>query len=355
MFHSRTAVGIVLLALTAALGPVSAFAQSQATTGVIEGTVSDAQGGRLPGASVTLVNTGTNFTRQLVTDANGRFQGLLLPLGTYKLSSELTGFGTYVQDGIELVVGQTATIQVVLQVASVQQEVTVTADSPIVQTSRADASTLINQQSIAGLPNNGRNVLGFMQLTPGVTIVQGADGDEISVNGQKGTTNNISVDGADFNNPFFGEQRGGQRPAFTFNQDSVKEMVVVADGAAPEFGRSGSGFVQIVTKSGTNDTRGRPTSSSSTTRCPRRRRTARSSRSTRSSTARRLAVRSSVTGCSTSSRTTNSNSTSASSSTRIASSSASSTSWRNTAAPARTSRSIGPTTRACSSARWTTS
>ena len=79
-----------------------------------------------------------------------------------------------------------------------------------------------------------------MQLTPGVTIVQGPDGDEISVNGQKGINNNISVDGADFNNPFFGEQRGGQRPAFTFNQDAVKEMVVVADGAAAEFGRSGA-------------------------------------------------------------------------------------------------------------------
>jgi len=236
--------------------PAIGFAQSQATTGVIEGTVSDAQGGRLPGATVTLVNTGTNFTRELTADADGRFQGVLLPLGTYKLTAAMSGFGSYVQEGIELVVGQTARIPVVLQLAGVSQEVTVTGDSPIVQTSRADASTLINQQSISGLPNNGRNVLGYMQLTPGVTIVQGPDGDEISVNGQKGITNNISVDGADFNNPFFGEQRGGQRPAFTFNQDAVKEMVVVSDGAAPEFGRSGSGFVQIVTKSGTNDVNG---------------------------------------------------------------------------------------------------
>src|SRR4051812_1422575 len=105
MFHSsRTAVGTVLLALTVALASVPAFAQSQATTGVIEGTVSDPQGGRLPGAAVTLVNTGTNFTRQLATDENGRFQGLLLPLGTYKLSAEMSGFATYTQEGIELAV-----------------------------------------------------------------------------------------------------------------------------------------------------------------------------------------------------------------------------------------------------------
>ena len=210
----------------------------------------------LPGATVTLTNTGTNFTRDLVTDADGRFRGLLLPLGTYRLTVTLTGFSNYQQDGIELVVGQTANIPIVLQVGGVAENITVTSDSPVVETTRSEASTLINQQALRGLPNNGRNFLSFMQLTPGVTIVQGPDGDEISVNGQKGITNNISVDGADFNNPFFGEQRGGQRPAFTFNQDAIKEMVVVADGAAPEFGRSGSGFVNVVTKSGTNTTAG---------------------------------------------------------------------------------------------------
>ena len=86
--------------------------------------------------------------------------------------------------------------------------------------------------------------------------MQGPDGDELTINGQKGIVNNISVDGADFNNPFFGEQRGGQRPAFTFNLDAVKEVVVVAEGANAEFGRSQGGFVNVVTKSGTNDVHG---------------------------------------------------------------------------------------------------
>ena len=247
-----------------------ARAQSQATTGLIEGTVSDASGGRLPGATVTLLNTGTNATRDLVTDSDGRFRGLLLPLGTYRLTVALAGFSAYTQEGIELVVGQTANIPIVLQLASVQEQITVTSDSPVVETTRAEQSTLINQKALSGLPNNGRNFLAFMQLTPGVTIVQGPDGDEISVNGQKGINNNIAVDGADFNNPFFGEQRGGQRPAFTFNQDAVKEMVVVADGAAPEFGRSGAGFINVVTKSGTNTPADRRTSFSRPTACRRR-------------------------------------------------------------------------------------
>ena len=230
----------------------SAAGQSQATTGVIEGTVSDETGGRLPGATVTLVNRGTNFTSELTTDADGRFRALLLPLGDYVITVSLSGFGRYTQDGIGLGVGQTRNVPVTLRLVSVAQEVTVTADAPLVETSRAESRTQIDAASIRSLPNNGRNFLSFMQLTPGVTIVQGPDGDEISINGQKGISNNISVDGADFNNPFFGEQRGGQRPAFTFNQDAIQEMVVVADGAAAEFGRSGAGFVNVVTKSGTN-------------------------------------------------------------------------------------------------------
>jgi hypothetical protein len=245
---------VAWLAFVAA--PLAAHAQSQATTGVIEGTVVDSSGGVLPGATVTLTNVETGFVREVVTDPDGRFRGLLLPLGGYRLTVSLTGFATYQREGIQLAVGQTANIPVTMQIASVAQEVTVTADSPVVETTRAEGATRINQAAVEGLPNNGRNFLSYMQLTPGVTIVQGPDGDMISVGGQKGIANNISVDGADFNNPFFGEQRGGQRPAFTFNQDAIKEMVVVSDGAAPEFGRSGGAFVQVVTKSGTNSVAG---------------------------------------------------------------------------------------------------
>ena len=82
---------------------------------------------------------------------------------------------------------------------------------------------------------------------------QGPDGEVLNIGGQRGIFNNVSVDGADFNNPFFGEQRGGQRPAFTFNQDAIEEIVVVSQGASAEFGRSAGGFVNVITKSGTNE------------------------------------------------------------------------------------------------------
>ena len=102
-------------------------------------------------------------------------------------------------------------------------------------------------------PNNGRNFLDYTLLTPGVSVSQGPDGQVLNIGGQRGIFNNVSVDGADFNNPFFGEQRGGQRPAFTFNQDAIEELVVVNQGASAEFGRSAGGFVNVITKSGTNE------------------------------------------------------------------------------------------------------
>jgi hypothetical protein len=243
---------IALLVALILIVPASIFAQSQATTGVIEGTVVDASGASLPGVTVTVKNTATNFEQITVTDKQGRFRTVLLPLGPYQVTATLEGFGTVVQTGLDLGVGQTLPVTITMKPATVSEQIVVTAAAPLIETARTEGATRIDEKAVSGLPNNGRNFLDYTKLTPGVTIVQGPDGDELSINGQKGIENNISVDGADFNNPFFGEQRGGQRPPFTFNLDAVKEMVVIADGANAEFGRSTSGFVNVITKSGTN-------------------------------------------------------------------------------------------------------
>jgi len=92
----------------------------------------------------------------------------------------------------------------------------------------------------------------LLTLTPGVSISQGPDGDEININGQRGIFNNISLDGGDYNNGFFGEQMGGQRAAIDITLEAVKEFQVVASGANPEFGRTAGGVVNVITKSGTN-------------------------------------------------------------------------------------------------------
>jgi hypothetical protein len=229
--------------------PTYALAQSQATTGVVEGAVVSGEGKTLAGATVVLRNLGTNLKRSYVADDEGRFQAPLLPTGEYELTAELTG---YVPEAstIKVSVGASVVVNIVMWTAG---EVIEISGKGSALDRRSAVSTSFDSKAVEGLPNNGRNFLGLMTLTPGVTVVQGPDGDEISVNGQRGIHNNVMVDGADFNNPFFGEQRGGQRPAFTFNLDAVEQVVVTANGANAEFGRSGSGFVTVLTKSGTND------------------------------------------------------------------------------------------------------
>ncbi|MGH7521073.1 MAG: carboxypeptidase regulatory-like domain-containing protein, partial [Gemmatimonadales bacterium] len=248
----RKLLGPVILAL---VFPIVVAAQSQATTGVIRGTVIDPSGTPVANASVVLRETQTGFQRQTTTNERGIFVASLLPLGTYDVTTRAVGFSETRRTGVRLGVGETVNLS--LSLAAVQlQAVVVEATQPVVEATRIESSTRLPDAAVSRLPNNGRNFLNLTLLTPNVAIVQGPDGDELSIGGQKGIHNNVSVDGADFNNPFFGEQRGGQRPPFTFNLDAVQEIVVTSSGANAEFGRSSGGFVNVVTKSGTNSLRG---------------------------------------------------------------------------------------------------
>src|SRR5262249_11803331 len=120
------------LALLLLLASVSLFAQSQATTGVIEGTVVDASGGALPGVTVAIHNTATNFEQNVVTDSAGRFRGVLLPLGPYDVTATLQGFSKSAQKGLDLGVGQTLTLSFKLKQAAVSEEIVVTAAAPLI-------------------------------------------------------------------------------------------------------------------------------------------------------------------------------------------------------------------------------
>lgn len=264
---------IILAMFVAAALPL--LAQSQATTGIIEGRIVDKDGAPLAQVNVDMVNKNTNYTKTVRSDGQGRFRGLLLPLGPYRILANKDGFFFAQQDGLQVTVGKTVSVELVLkeitdqklatlqdnlenadaeQRAEIMESITVSMEdyAQAVETERVESSVSLGEDEVQGLPNNGRNFLDFTLLTPGATVAQGPDGAVISINGQKGINNNIAVDGADFNNPFFGEQRGGQRAAFTFNLDAVQEVVVVGDGAPAEFGRSSSGFVNVITKSGTN-------------------------------------------------------------------------------------------------------
>jgi hypothetical protein len=246
-----------LLALVLVALPASLHAQAQASTGVIRGTVLDSSGRVVAGAVVTLKNRETNAERSLTTNQRGVYVATLLRVGTYDVSARALGFREARRSGVTLRLGEAMDLPFVLVAQAVEvQEITVAANEAPIDLSRSESATRLGTAAVEGLPNNGRNIFNFTTLTPNVAITQGPDGDEISIAGQRGIHNNVSVDGADFNNPFFGEQRGGQRPAFTFNLDAVQDFVVVSDGANAEFGRSGGGFINVITKSGTNEIHG---------------------------------------------------------------------------------------------------
>jgi len=233
---------------------LSVVAQSQSTTGLIQGNVIDQNGAIVQGATVVVKNTETGFERTVTSNSDGFFSAPLLPLGKYQVTAESSGFSRTTLENVTLNIGQTLSLRVELKAGSGETTVVdVTAEGEGVDTSRTELNTLINERAVENLPINRRDFSRFAQLTPGVSIVQGPDGDEITINGQKGIQNNFSIDGADANNPFFGEQRGGQRPAFTISLESVKEFQVVPVGASAEFGRSSGGFINVVTKSGTNE------------------------------------------------------------------------------------------------------
>jgi len=251
----RHAVVLLILVFTLASAHVLR-AQTQATTGVIEGNVTDPSGAAISGAKVTATNIGTQLERQTTSDSNGFYRVVLLPLGTYRVTVENAGFAKLVLKGVEVTLGATARADAALKIASAGEEVTVVAQGAPVETTKTETSEGLNDLAVQVVPSASRNYLDFLNLTPNVHITQGPDGPEINVNGQKGTQTSFMVDGAGANNKFFGEQRGGQRPVANVSLEAVKEFQVVAEGAAPEFGGSTGAFINVVTKSGSNQLHG---------------------------------------------------------------------------------------------------
>jgi hypothetical protein len=247
----------LLACITAALLCVTpgASAQSQATTGEINGRVVDAQGAAMPGVSVTAKSKQTGYERNAVTSGEGLFALPLMPPDAYGVTFELSGFGVVTRPAT-VTVGATVTINQTLQISSVSETVTVTAESPIIESSATVRTTTVDAKAIQNLPINGRRFQDFVTLTP--TVQVDPQRGQLSFAGQRGINANVSIDGADYNQPFFGGIRGGERSnnAFTIPLESIQEFQVVAAGYSAEFGRSTGGLMNAITKSGTNSVRG---------------------------------------------------------------------------------------------------
>lgn len=242
---------ISLLAFFTAL---LAFGQSEVGSASLNGTVLDPSGASVAKAKVTATNTANGFIRSTESSEAGVFSLVRLPVGPYTLSVEAPGFKKYQSAKLELTVGAVFTIDPKLEVGAVSEIATVNAEVPLVETTRIQTSTTVNEKAVRDLPINGRNFLDFTVLTPGV-VRDATRGGDLSFGGQRGTANSVLVDGGDTNNLFFGQSSGragtGRSP-YTFSQDAVQEFQVNTSGYAPEIGRAGGGVINMVTKAGTN-------------------------------------------------------------------------------------------------------
>jgi outer membrane receptor protein involved in Fe transport len=234
---------------------VSAVAQS--TGGRILGRVADPTGAVLANVTVTLVNDATGVSRNTKTDADGDYGFIEVPVGTYHLEFDLTGFKKNVRRDVTLQVNQVITLNMPMQLGQTQETVEVSSEAPLVDTSSTQLGAVINDRAIAQLPLNQRDTYQFLSLQPGVQSQVGADlyyggnnTGSVSVNGGRGRANNFSVNGGDANDMF------ANLPTVQPSPDSVEEFRVLTNSFDAEYGRNSGSVVNVVTKSGTNNLHG---------------------------------------------------------------------------------------------------
>src|SRR5918993_1793965 len=244
---------LAVLALAVAALSAPAYAQT-AATGNIEGVVTDATGAVLPGVAVIVRNIETNVIREAVTDEGGRYRAAALQPGTYEIVVTLAGFEAKPITNVAVLVGQTQPVDFKMRPAGVSETVTVSGETPVIDLSRTDVSTVVGERAIANLPINGRRWENFVLLTPGVTNDGGFG--LVSYRGIAGLYNNNTIDGVDNNQAFFSEARGRTRASYSVSQSAIREFQVGVSNFSAEFGRAAGGTVNAVTRSGTNTARG---------------------------------------------------------------------------------------------------
>ena len=251
--HVRVAAILALFALSLALQR-PAVAQS-ATTGAIGGTVSDASGASLPGATVNVTSVSTGTTRTIKSNSSGEFLVPELDPGQYTVTFTAEGFETFEQSSVLVTVGSISTVTSALKPGAVTNKVEVTAEESPMHTEDSTISTTIDTATIDNLPMHGERWSDFARLTPGV--VSNLDGyGLLSFRGISFLLNNNTVDGADDNQAYYSEARGRTRTAYTISPSAIQEFQVNTSNYSAQYGRSAGGVINTVTKSGGNDFHG---------------------------------------------------------------------------------------------------
>lgn len=230
-----------------------ALAQSgNVTTGAISGVIADTSNAPLPGVTVTVTNTQTGLTRNTVTENDGSYIIQLLPPGTYRVEASLEGLGRAQRPSALVLLGNTTRVDLAINPA-ISEQITVTAEAPVVDTRQTGLAASVTEDQIENLPILGRDFRDLALLTPGTVT---AFGDRVAFNGARGIATDYNIDGADTNSDFFGEQRGGTRAPYTFSQAAIREFQVIRSVFSAEYAKGSGGTLNAITKSGTNDFKG---------------------------------------------------------------------------------------------------
>jgi Carboxypeptidase regulatory-like domain len=257
VFRSR---GLHIAPVIEAIGALTllscSVASGQTFQGTLVGAVTDSSEGVVAGANVTVTNLGTGDVRKMATDPMGRYQFLALPPGNYGLAVEQSGFKRFVRESIVVEVNQAVRIDVPMVVGSTTDSVTVTAQTPLLQTETSSLGQVVAERNLNQLPLNGRNPLALAGLVPGVVPQGGAMQNSVGQNmassgnyqiggGQAGQSAEL-VDGAPLNISWY------NNVAYTPAQDSVQEFKVETNSLSSEFGRLAGGVINFISKTGTN-------------------------------------------------------------------------------------------------------
>jgi hypothetical protein len=264
MFFVHRALPVFVLATWLGLGfadgPASAAAQETINFASVSGRVIDAQGAGVPGAAVEAHQLETGVKASATTDDAGRYRFPYLRVGLYEVSASLTGFAD-ARRRLTLTLGAAFDLPLTLNVAGVSSSVSVTADAPVLESARSQIATTVSVAEVQGLPLNGRNFLDIALLAPGVappninstqlfaetSAVQGVG---LSVGSQRNLSNSFIVDGLSANDDAAGLS------GLPYGVDAVEQFQVVSSGGQAELGRALGGYVNVVTRSGTNQLRG---------------------------------------------------------------------------------------------------
>ena len=257
LFHFL--ICMVLIAATQ-----SAWAQAAITSGSVRGIVADNSGAVIAGASVVLTSRAHGGNQTRASNSAGIFVFPSQPVGLYTIEVTAPGFRKEIVEPILVQVGQTTSVNTRLQPGSGSESVTVTGESPLLQTENSNLSSVIDRDLLNGLPLSGRRFLDFALLVPnaspdgeqGLVSFAGEQGGQDTGYANANGANSFSVDGAGATSNYFGAARGGERVPYIFGENAIQEFQVAVSPYRSEYGGAATGFVNVVTRSGSDDLHG---------------------------------------------------------------------------------------------------